>query len=225
MNALRAFSLLVLALGLTVPSNPAPQTSKEWEWTEKNWNIVVNDLLPMRADSAYYITYRATQSLHASEGEQPEHYFQLGFDRSDKGLGVSNHISAHVRTPDSASIYDQIMNLHRKGSADTGKNLESKIKMTFLDYTDSDCPSVRKAFREFQELRYGAPYINTDGLLHDPPSVQVILDPPVYEFHIEGLTGKSDVTLYDASYPLVEWAMKTQRELAACTLEKAKPNN
>jgi len=216
---------LFLLTGLAIVGSSAPQTSKEWNWTEKNWQIVVNDLLPIKGDLGYHVTYRATQSLHASKGEKPEYYFRIGFDRSDKGYSVNNYIFAHVRIPDSNSIYDQIMDMHRKGSTLSGKQLESKIRIGSLDYTDKNCPAARKAFLEFQELKYGAPYINTEGLLRDPPLVEVMLDGPIYEFHIVGVTGQSDVTLYDESNPLVTWAMKTQRELAACVSEKAGSNN
>jgi hypothetical protein len=215
---IRIFLLLFLSVGLTLPSNLAPQTNKEWEWAETKWNIVVDDLLPMKVNSGYYVTYRATQGLHASEGEKPEYYFRLGFDLSNKGYGVDRYISVHVRTADSVSIYDQIMAMHRKAPTRSWESIRSAIKVQSSDYTEMDCPALKTGFVEFQDLRYGPPFTNLD-------LTEVVLDPPIYQFHIEGGHGQSDVTVYDKEHPLVAWAMKTQRELAACASEKNKSNN
>jgi hypothetical protein len=209
--------LVVLVFGFTVPSRPAPQTIKEWDWTEKNWDIVVNDFLPMKVNSGYYVTYRATQSLHASKDEKPEYYFRLGFDLSKKGYGVDRYITVHVRTADSVSIYDQIMNMHRKAPTRSWESIRSAISVKSWDYTEMDCPTVKTEFVEFQNLRYGPPFTDLD-------LTEIVLDPPVYHFHIEGGHGQSDVTVYDEKHPLVAWAMKTQRDIETCVSEKNKQN-
>ncbi len=209
--------MLVLAFGLTFPSRPAPQTIQEWDWTEKNWDIVVNDLLPMKVNSGYYITYRATQSLHASKDEKPEYYFRLGFDLSEKGDGLDHYVSVHIRTASSVSIYDQIMNMHRKAPTRPWESIRRAISMKSWDYTEMDCPTLKTEFVEFQNLRYGPSFTDLD-------LTEIVMDPPVYQFHIEGGHGQSDVTVYDEKHPLAAWAMKTQHELEACISEKTKQN-
>src|SRR5580704_11762522 len=210
--------LVVLAIALAFPINPASQTIKDWEWSSKKWDIVIEDLMPMKAQPGYYVTYRATQSLHAWKDEQPEYYFRLGIDIKDPGPGINDFVSAHARVPDSISIYDQIFAMHARGSRWSAKDIESKIKMKSFDYTEKTCPAVGKEFREFQELRYGPPNTN-------PDQIEIVLDPPVYEFHVDAAHGQSDVMLYDATDPLVVWAMKTQHELEACASAGSKQSS
>lgn len=209
--------LLVLAIAFAFPTSPAPQTIKDWEWSSKKWGIVLEDLMPMKGRPGYYVTYRATQSLHAWKDEAPEYYFRLGIDIKDSGPGIDDYVSAHVRMADSVSIYDQIGAMRAEGSVSSTKSIESKIKMKSLDYTEKTCPAVGKEFREFQKLRYGPPYTNPDQL-------EVDLDPPIYEFHVDAARGRLDVTLFDATDTLVVWAMKTQHELEACETERSKQN-
>jgi hypothetical protein len=208
------FLLLLLASGSAVSSSSATQTIKDWEWTDKNWKIVVNELLPMKGKPGYYVTYRATQSLHGPD-EKPEYYFRLGFDRSDQTPGLNDYVSAHVRTTDSVSIYAQIMDMHRKNPTRSWQNIRASITLKSLDFTEMECPAVRKEFRDFQDLRYGPPYTN-------PDQMEFMVDPAVFEFHVDATTGQADITLYEHTHPLVVWAMKTQRELEACASEKVK---
>jgi hypothetical protein len=205
---------LAFLMSFVFPVSLAPQTDKDRKWTEKNYYKILNDLLPMRGDSAVYVTYRASETLHLSNDQDPEDYFLLGIDFSPKGNALNRFVSAHVRTAESKSIFEQIMRLHHEDFSMDWQSIERKIKLKSLDYTEADCPVVGEEFRAFQELKYGPPYTKLDGL-------EVVLDPPSYEFHIAATYGHSDIELNNNSHPLVVWAMKTQREIEACAL---KPN-
>jgi len=207
-----AILLFVLAIAFTVAESLLPQTSKEWEWVDKRYDVVLNDLLPMKGNPGYYVTYRPTRGMHMASGEEPEYFFRLGIDVDH---GINDHVSAHVRTADGISIYNQMMNIHDKTAGVAAKDIESRMRMKSFDYTEKTCPVVGKEFRDFQELRYGPPYTDVDHLA-------VLVDSPMYEFHIAAEYGEADVTMYDAKHPLVVWAMKTRRELEACKPEQSK---
>jgi hypothetical protein len=202
--------MLQLATGLSVLAKPIPQSSKEWEWVDKHYDSILNDLLPMKRIVGSYVTFRTITGLHSSAGEEPEPYFLIGFDRSDKGYGINAYVSARVRIADTISIYNQIMDMHRKNSSLSARDIEGKIKMKSLDFTETTCPAAKEEFREFQNLRFGPPYTNPDQL-------EVMLDARSYEFHITATHGDADMVLYDKGHPLVVWAMKTLQELEACS--------
>jgi hypothetical protein len=209
---------LVFALGFIFPGSLAPQTDQERKWVERNYYKILNDLLPMRGNSGFYVTFRATETLHLSKSQDPEVYFLLGIDFSAKENTLNRFISAHLRTAGPKSIFDQVMSMHHENSSMDWQTIERKIKLNSLDFTQTDCPAIGSEFREFQNLKYAPPQTNVDEL-------EVVLDPPVYEFHIQATYGQSDIQLYDGSHSLVAWAMKTQRELEACATEKNRPND
>jgi len=187
------------------------QSDRNVRWTEQHYNIVLNDLLPMEPDGDSFVVFRQSWTLHAPTGEAPESYAKIGFIDVDR-LDLSKwHLSAVVKTPESVSIYDQILTLHRSDANATVKQIESRIKFKELRLTEAECVSVRSAFQDFQNLQFGPPKTTVDS----SQSV-VVMDPTFFRFHIQAEYGSEDITLLDDSHPLVKWAAKTIEELERC---------
>jgi len=210
--------LLVVALAIMFPGQLGSQTQDEWEWAQEAYVSTVNALLPMEYGGRYYVLYRATYSSTAATLENHERYFVLELQWSDDVKGGNAYfVTAHVLVPQGKSILGQIVSMHRKDAKLTAQDIQSKIRIKSFDYTEKNCPATGKAFRAFQNLKYGPPTTDLD-------SFAVVFDPPLYQFRVEALEGSSNIVMYDSTHPLVVWAKQTERELASCSAEHSKQN-
>ena len=214
-----AVSALALGTALVAFPQRNEPSAREWKWTDQAWAKLLKDFIPSKTDAGYYVSFRATQSLHAYQNEAPEWCVVIGPDPKANAPGVNNFVSAHFRIADSTSIYDQIMVMHRRKPGESLEEIRKRIKVKSIDLTESTCPDVKTMFHNFQELRFGAPKMGVED-----DAVTVYLDPPVYEIHIRAAAGDVDMTLYDDSHPLVVWAMDLRARLEACTGANTRPS-
>src|SRR6185312_9489475 len=113
---------------------------------------------------------------------------------------------------DGASIYDQMMKMHRADAAETWESMRTTIKMKTWQLTEQACPAIQARFAKLHKLNFKVPEPDT-----------AVLHPLVHEFHVGGGAGKMQVEIHKSDHPLVEWAVGTRKALDAC-VEAGKAN-
>jgi hypothetical protein len=209
----RALTISAIVFGgvlLASPQTKVP-SAEEWEWTDKAYEKLLDGFLPVRGDTGFYVSFRATPSLHAYEGEAPEWCVFIGPDPKPRAPGVNDFVSAQLRIADSVSIYDQIMTMHRMNPEESLESIRLRIKVKSLEFTEKSCPDIKSLFQGFEKLRFSLPEMGVKNGM-----TTIFVDPPVYDFHVQASAGNADITLYDRSHPLVVWGMKLERKLQRC---------
>jgi hypothetical protein len=86
------------------------QTNADWDWANKQFGPVLNALMPLGRTEGLYIVYRAHRDYRT---DVPEYWFLIGRDANERGYGLHDYLSAHIRFAQTISIYDQLMGMHR----------------------------------------------------------------------------------------------------------------
>lgn len=107
------------------------QTEAEWAWTGKHFGSVLDTLMPLQRRSGVYVSYRANRDYATST---PEYWFMIGRQPREKEYGLNSYLSAQARLAEPASIYDQLMAIHRKNLRFGIRNL-FKIASNFGNLT------------------------------------------------------------------------------------------
>jgi hypothetical protein len=200
----------VVVLGVVVfwfAGTLRPQTEADWDWTNKQFGPTLDALMPLQGHGGVYVSYRANRDLYTST---PEYWFMIGREPNESrpGFGLRSYLSAHVRVAQPVSIYDQLMTIHHNEPAiqDTA-TIQKRIKLQNWDFSEMDCPAVKKQLDKLKNLPARLPDINGD---------RIILHPMIHAFYISGADGNVTMFLADDSNPLVQWAQETRRAFDAC---------
>ena len=196
METMKKLILIAACICLFVFSPCSAQTEEEIEWVNKHFRSVMVELLPIEEGSDTYVGFRAHRDLHNNVLEYSL-LLNLNYP-ADKVEGV-------VWVADSATLYDQLMTLHRRGPTEPIVNLKKQLKVRELRISEAECPALRAAFQKFSKIPFRAP---------DP--YLLILHPMVYEFEVSPLSEHMRLVVAESSHPLVKWALNTRRVLDIC---------
>jgi hypothetical protein len=151
------------------------------------------------------VSYRANRDYETST---PEYWFKIGYEPSEKGHGLNPFLSAHARLAEPASIYDQLMAIHREEPAVQDiQVIQNRIKLRKFDFTEMDCPAIKGEMEKLKNLPAKLPDINGSS---------VIIHPMIHSFSTSGADGDATLALTDDKNPLVQWASDTRRALDSC---------
>ena len=196
-----------LVFSLLLPSLANAQTVPDWEWMSQRASKAIDDLLPIKREFGMHVGYRSAESFRKSV---LEYSFVIGFDPKEGG-GISTYLTAHVKMPDTVSIYDQIEAMHRSNPQEDISTIQSRVKIKEWDLTEKGCSAIRVQFNRFQKLNI------------KPPEFQlIIMDPLVHEFYVETGAGRLDIHTYDWKSALVSWALQTRQALDNCIRVKSR---
>ena len=197
-------SMLQLSVLLLAPHANA-QMVPDWDWMRLHAKNVTEDLLPIKREFGLYVGYRSAESLRRSV---LEYSFIIGFDPKESG-GLFASLSAHVKMPDTISIYDQIAAMHSRNPQEDISSIQSKVKFKKWDLTEKNCPAIRTQFNRFKKLSI------------KPPEFDLIfVDPLVHEFYVATGRGSLNIEVYDSKSSLVRWALQTRMALEICTINR-----
>ena len=200
----RRLRLILLTL-LVLPTLPiSSQTTADWEWMDKHFGQALDTLMPLQENPGFYIAYRAHRDLYTDVAEK---WFTIGYERPAGGKGLQQFLSAHVRMPDSSSIYTQLMQMHRSDAKEDINSMVKQVKVRTWDSDERDCPVIRKEVEEFQKLQ-----INSFDLKPD----HIVLHPMIHEFRAEAPDGNISVAVWDDDHPLVRWASEAMQAIESC---------
>ena len=202
----RYYGLVVAALLLSFSAvNLSAQSSADWDWMSNHFDKALHDHFPIDERSGIYVAYRSHRDLHT---DVPEYSFVIGPEKSDTVSGLPRYLSAQVREAESASVYDQMMTLHRKFPNRSADDIQKDVHVKKWKLTEMNCPAIKAQFSKFQSLRLAAPQFDI-----------VILHPLIHEFRIRAGDGDMEIALYDDENSLVPWAIETRHALELCATD------
>src|SRR3954469_19363501 len=141
---------LILTLLLCADGATSSQTTADWEWMDKHFGQALDSLMPLQKRSGFYIAYRAHRDLYMDIAEK---WFMIGYERNADGEGLQQFLSAHVRSPESSSIYVQLMQMHRGDTQEDISSMINKLRVKTWDSNERDCPVIRKEVEEFRKVQ------------------------------------------------------------------------
>jgi hypothetical protein len=159
------FAFVVLVSSWVSP-NAGAQSVEDWDWTNKQFGPVLDELMPLQKPQGLYVTYRANRDYATST---PEYWFLIGYEPRENGYGLNGFLSAHVRLASPASIYDQLMAMHQKepASQDVG-SFRKRIRLKAYDFTETNCPAVKSQIEKLEKLVTRLPNLNGDVVIIHP---------------------------------------------------------
>ena len=203
----RYYGLFVAALllYLSVAGSLSAQSSADWDWMSSHFDKALHDLFPIDERYGGYVAYRSHRDLYT---DVREYSFVIGTENSDTVSGSPRFLSAQVREAESASVYDQMMALHRRFPNRSADDIQKDVLVKKWKLTEMNCPAITAQFSKFQQLRLALPQFDV-----------VILHPLIHEFRIRAGGGDMDVALYDDENSLVPWAIETRHALELCATD------
>jgi hypothetical protein len=150
----RCYGLFVagLLLSLSAGGNLSAQSSADWDWM--SFDKALHDLFPIDERYAVYVAYRSHRDLYT---DMPEYSFVIGPQNSDTVSGLPRYLAAHVREAESASVYDQMMALHRKFPNRSADDIQKDVHVKKWNLTEMNGPAIKAQFSKFQQVRLAPP--------------------------------------------------------------------
>jgi hypothetical protein len=174
------------------------QSSADWDWMSNHFDRALQDLFPVDERYGVYVAYRSHRDLYT---DVPEY-------SSDTVSGLPRYLAAHVREAESASVYDQMMAVHRRFPNRSAEDIQKDVHVKNSKLTELNCPAIKVQFSKLQQLRLAPPQFDV-----------VILHPLIHEFRIRAGSGDMEVASYDEENPLVLWAKETRHALEVCAMQ------
>jgi hypothetical protein len=194
-----------LLLSLCVGGTSLAQSSADWDWMTAHFPKALDDFFPIDQPYGADVAYRSHRDLHT---EVPEHSFVIETKKSDTVSGLPRYLAAHVREAESASVYDQMMALHRKFPNRSAEDIQKDVHVRKFKLTEMNCPAIKAQLSKLQQLRLALPQFDV-----------VIIHPLIHEFRIRAGGGDMEIALYDDDNSLVQWAIETRHELELCSTD------
>ncbi|HSB11335.1 MAG TPA: hypothetical protein VLM38_17745 [Blastocatellia bacterium] len=183
----------------------AAQTQDDWDWVNKHFSAVLEELMPVDARLGFSVGYRSYRDLHTSEPE-----FSFVFMRIPK----EKYLAVIVRQPDGNSLYDQMMAAHRKNPAETIDNIKKELKLREQRFSEQTCRAVRTQYDEFYGLTLS---MLSDQDRQAKGGLTATLHPRVHTFNADISGGGLRLVIDDEDHPFVRWANKTRKALEGCS--------
>jgi len=185
------------------PSAPNAEPSfDDREWLRQHYAGILDQLMPMTAESGWYLSYRSRRSLYT---EVLEYGFFIGHEPRVNEPGLQEFLSAHVYMADTVSIYDQLMKMHQAKPDESGESIQRKLKVKTWTLTEKTCPAIQEQFSKFKKVNIQTPAFD-----------EIAIHPLIHQFHIETGVGNMDIELDGSDQSLVLWALETRKALEAC---------
>jgi len=143
--------LISVSALLTSAEKLSAQTGADWTWMEDNYSHVLNDLTPANLASVK-ASYRWGNNRVGIE-----YAFWIGNDFGDAPYPLRSYLSAYVAMADSASIYNQMLDMHLRNHQEDAQSLEEKIKVKRWSFTEMSCPAVKSQFEKLQGISFAVP--------------------------------------------------------------------
>jgi len=203
--------VVVMSAGLIANQEQYPSAA-DHEWVGTRFSTVLEELFPMVERPGDAVGYRSVRDLYR---EELERNFVLS-----RWLDSTR---AAVRMPDAASIYDQIMVLHRKNPAWRIEAIVPLLKIKQWALSAESCPAVKGQYDKFYDLTLVMRSAKDKEA--EAQGVAYIRLHPLVHFILADISGGHiDLTLDDSEHPYVLWAEDTWRALQAC-IAKGLPNS
>lgn len=192
------------------PCPAQPPSEEEFDWVGERFFPVFEELFPIEEGLGYSLGYRSYRDLYTDELE-----YSFVFNRDPR----NQDLTAVLRIADSASIYDQIMNLHRKDKTASIDAIKPKLKVKEWRFSDKTCPTVRRQYDEFYRLSLQT--LSAKDRAEQAKGVAtIILHPRVHIIKADISGGDVRMVLSDPQHPFVRWAERTKRALEKCVVKQ-----
>ena len=186
----------ILCLCLLVSHSGLAQELDEWDWANKHFPQVLDEVFPLDQEYGYSVSFRSYRELYT---DVPEYY--CSFTKDYQG----NPIEVVVRMADTVSLYGQLLALHRENPSEGIDKIKKRLKFKEWRFTEKTCSLVKPLFEKFRKVRIPVPDDST-----------ITLHPMIYSFRISGGDAKMKMELSDEDHPLVIWAKEARRALEVC---------
>jgi len=205
-------AILFLAL---LGRNSWAQTQDDWDWVNKHFFTVLDELLPIKERLGFSLGYRSYHDLHVSELE-----FGFVFNRAPQ----AKHITVILRQPVDSSLYDQIMTAHRNNPNETIETIKKQLKLREQRLSEQTCRAVRTQFDEFYRLML--PMLSgKERREQRKGKFTITLHPRVHTFNADISGGSLNLVIGEQDHPFVEWANRTRKALENCASSSSNPRN
>ncbi|MGA8541378.1 MAG: hypothetical protein WB566_17885 [Terriglobales bacterium] len=194
-----------LLLSFSTGGSLSAQSSADWDWMSNHFDKALDDFFPVDERYGVYVAYRSHRDLHT---DIPEYSFVIGPEKSDTVSGLPRYLAAHVREAESASVYDQMMALHRKFPNLSPDDIQKNVHVKTWNLNEMNCPAIKAQFSKLEQVRLAPPQFDV-----------VILHPLIHEFRIRAGDEDVEVALYNDENPLVQWAIETRHALELCAAD------
>jgi hypothetical protein len=201
----KRFLVTILFVSFLSQSSRA-QTQDDWDWVNKYFFTVLEEILPIRERLGFSVGYRSYRDLFTNENE-----FSFVFNR----IIQEKYITAIVRQPQTTSLYDQIMTAHRRNPNENIDAIKKQLKIRQQRYSEKTCPAVRTQYDEFYQLTLQM-LSARDKREQGKGEFSITLHPRVHAFSADISGGRMDLVLDEQDHPFVRWANKTRELLERC---------
>ena len=181
-------------------------TFEENDWVQSRFDQVLDDVFPIEPMTGLSLGYRSYRDLYTADLE-----YTFLFNR----LPPSKSITVTVKKPEAASLYDQIMTIHRKNPELAIEAIVPMLKVDQWRLSEDTCPTVRRQYDRFYNL--GLTMLSAKDKKEEKKRVVTItLHPRVHIFRANISGGQMNLKLTDPGHPYVEWADQTRLALDQC---------
>lgn len=196
-------TVVILLLLVSFQVNFA-QTQEEWDWVNKNFSVVLKELMPIEKFPNYSIAYRSYRDLYTEEVE-------TSFVISKNWR--SGQITAVLKKAEGKSIYDQIMYWHQKNANESIESIKKKIKVATINFTDLNCVKIKPQFTKFYSMylpqfsdKEKSSKTYKEGAINE---IEIVLHPKIYEINADFTSAKLNIVSPDSENPFVVWGTET----------------
>ncbi|MDX2042651.1 MAG: hypothetical protein SF097_15625 [Acidobacteriota bacterium] len=196
-----AFHLVTFICALALPASA--QTQQDWDWVNKHFYDVLNELMPF---DDYSLGYRSYRDLYTNELERSFFF---------NGDPFYQNLNATFRIADKVSVYDQMMELHRKKPTTTISEIKANLKIKEWQFSQSSCPAIKTQFEKF--FRLSLEMMSSKERSDREAGVGTIaLHPRIHSFNARITGGHLNLTITFGDHPFASWAEETFQALNSC---------
>lgn len=182
------------------------QEQADWDWVNKHFIDVLEEFMPIDERLGHPLGYRSFRDLHTAELE-----YSFVFNK----IFQEKYITVTVRQPDSISLYDQMMGLHRKNPNESIENIKKQLKVKERHFSEQTCPAVRRQYDVFYRLTL--PMLSArDRAEQAKGKFRITLHPRIHTFKGDISGGGLHLVITEQDHPFVQWAKKTSEALERC---------
>jgi len=191
----------LLAQAVAAQNSSAAPSDADRAWVQKIFPLALDQFFPVERAEGDFIAVRSHQ-----EGldEIPEYSFILE-DTQD-----AHALQATVQEAQGASLYDQLLALHRKDPSKSYEDLKPELKVEEWKLSVADCPGLAIQLTAYENIQFVRPRDD------DPVAEHPIL----YEFHESVAGSDSEAVEYVESRAFPRWAVATRKAIEACIAAK-----
>ncbi|MDT4965820.1 MAG: hypothetical protein QOJ64_557 [Acidobacteriota bacterium] len=127
-------------------------------------------------------------------------------------LKPDDSIEAVIRKAEAASLYDQILSLHRHNRTWKIETMTRRLNIRELRLTQQSCPVLRKLEHEFDDLNL--PVLSAKDRARK--TGYAFLHPTMYIFEAYVSGGRMRLEIMDGEHEFARWAERAKSALESC---------